>query len=264
VGFYFKIAPGVKIRATRRGLRASVGPRAARVHFGAGATGVSTGAGPVSLYHSVSGGRGGQRGTRPSQTSIAAHERQLRQAQKLEDAQELSAAFERIMNLHREDFATASAPVAPSPQPVDEASIRRRYEQEALRGLNMFQKSARAQARQRAEQAANFEINEETARLKQERAKLQQQLDQHWNRLLANDPDVVFATLSEAFEDNEAPAAVAGVQDGEVSVVVLAPDIDVLPERVPRITDAGNLSLQRITKGLRNALYKLLICGHVL
>ena len=49
MGFYFKIAPGVKIRATRRGLRPSVGPRAARVHFGAGGTGVSTGAGPVSL-----------------------------------------------------------------------------------------------------------------------------------------------------------------------------------------------------------------------
>src|SRR5258708_35018758 len=102
MGFYFKLAPGVKIGATRRGLRASVGPRAARVHFGAGGTGVSTGAGPVSLYHSVGGGRR-RRGTAPSRTAVAAYERQLRQAQKLEQAQALQAAFEGILNLHREE-----------------------------------------------------------------------------------------------------------------------------------------------------------------
>lgn len=63
MGFNFKIAPGVKIRASSRGLSASVGPRAARVHFGAGGTGVSTGVGPVSLCQSVGGGRGRRRGS---------------------------------------------------------------------------------------------------------------------------------------------------------------------------------------------------------
>ncbi len=121
MGFYFKLAPGVKIRATRRGLRASVGPRAARVHFGAGGTGVSTGAGPVSLYHSVGGGRGRRRGTGPSRTSIAAYERQLRQAQKLEQAQELQAAFEGILNLHREDWPAS----ARRRQPAGRLTLRR-------------------------------------------------------------------------------------------------------------------------------------------
>ena len=167
------------------------------------------------------------------------------------------------MNLHRQDFTTVSAPVVLSGA-VDAAAIRRRYEREALRGLNMFQRSARTVARERAEQAANFEISKKTSRLQQERVKLQQQLDQHWDRLLANDPEVLFATLSEAFEDNEAAAAVAGVQDGEVSVVVLTPNIDAIPERMPKITDAGNLSLQRVTKSMRNAFYALLVCGHVL
>lgn len=51
MGFPFKVAPGVGIRATSREVRASVRPRAARVHFGAGGTGFSTGAGPVSLYY---------------------------------------------------------------------------------------------------------------------------------------------------------------------------------------------------------------------
>ena len=263
MGFYFKLAPGVKIRATRRGLRASVGPRAARVHFGAGGTGVSTGAGPVSLYHSVGGGRG-RRGTAPSRTSVAAYERQLRQAQKLEQAQELQAAFEGILNLHREDFMPATAPVAPPPTVADMAGIRQRHEREALQGLNLFQRSARASARQRAAEAANREIEAETARIRREHADLQRDLDEQWHLLLANDPDIVFTTLTEAFEDNEAPAAMAGVHDGEASVVVMVPDVDAVPERMPKLTEAGNLSLAKLTKSARNSFYVQLVCGHIL
>ncbi len=264
MGFYFKIAPGVKIRATRRGMRASVGPRAARVHFGAGGTGVSTGAGPVSLYHSVGGGHGRRRAAEPSRTSIAAYERQLRQAEKLQQAEELRDAFVGIMNLHRQYLATVIAPVAPSPEPVDQTTIKRRHDQEALRGLNVFQRSARALARQQAADAATREIEMETARRQAERAELQRHLDEQWNRLLANDPDVVFATLTEAFEDNEAPAAVAGVHDGEASVVLMAPDADAVPERMPRLTEAGNLSLRKLTKTEGNSFYGLLMCGYIL
>jgi hypothetical protein len=57
MGFSLKLAPGVRIRALSRGLCTSVGPRAARVHFGAGRAGVSSGAGPVGFYSSLGGGR---------------------------------------------------------------------------------------------------------------------------------------------------------------------------------------------------------------
>jgi hypothetical protein len=40
------------IRITKRGVRASVGPRVARLHTGAG---ISTGAGPVSYYQPIRG-----------------------------------------------------------------------------------------------------------------------------------------------------------------------------------------------------------------
>jgi hypothetical protein len=40
-GLSFKVAPGVRIRASSRGIRTSVGPRAARVHIGAGRTTLS-------------------------------------------------------------------------------------------------------------------------------------------------------------------------------------------------------------------------------
>lgn len=263
MGFYFKLAPGVKIRATRRGVRTSIGPRVARVHVGAGGAGISTGAGPVSLYHSAGGGRR-RGGTGPSRASIAAHERQLRQAEKLEQAQELQTALNNITNRHREEFRSATAPVAPTPQPVDYSEILHRHERDALRGVKFFQRSARASALAEAGKTATLEAEAESAKQQREYAELQRQLDEQWNRLLANDPDTVFATLTEAFDDNEAPAAVAGVDDAEVSVVVMAPDLDAIPERMPEITDAGNVSLRKMTKSMRNSFYLLLVCGHVL
>jgi len=262
VGFYFKVAPGVRIRASSRGLRASVGPRAARVHFGAGGPGVSTGAGPVTLYHSVGGGRGRRSG--PSRTSIAAYERQVRQAQKREQAQELRTAFEHILTIHRQEFAPASPPVAPTSPPVGEEAIRRRFEDEALRGIGRLQRSARATARERAAAAAAWEIQQEKSKREQVRAALQRQLDEQWQRLLANDPDVVAATLTEAFEDNEAFAAAVGVHGDEAAVVVLVPSFDIIPERMPKLTEAGNLSLAKLGKRERNDYYTLLVCGHVL
>jgi hypothetical protein len=83
-----KLAPGVRVRASSRGVRASVGPRIARVHTGAGRTTLSSGIGPFTSSTSVggrrrpaSGGRG-PGGTSAPRTSLAALERQARQAQR--------------------------------------------------------------------------------------------------------------------------------------------------------------------------------------
>jgi hypothetical protein len=46
---------------TRRGVRARIGPRIARLHVGAGGTGFSTGAGPVSYYRPLRRRRRGRR-----------------------------------------------------------------------------------------------------------------------------------------------------------------------------------------------------------
>ena len=63
-GMSFKIAPGVRTRASSRGLRTSLGPGAARVHIGSGRTTVSTGAGPFTLWTGLVTGspRGGGAG----------------------------------------------------------------------------------------------------------------------------------------------------------------------------------------------------------
>ena len=69
---------------------------------------------------------------------------------------------------------------------------------------------------------------------------------------------------TEAFEDNEAPAAAIGIDGTELSLIVLVPNEDAVPERLPAATQAGNLTLRKLPKAERSALYLLLIAGHVL
>jgi hypothetical protein len=148
MGCWFKVAPGVRIRASSRGIRTSVGPRAARVHFGSGRTGFSSGAGPVSFYTSLGGGRrsGGRSGGRPP--SMASYQRQLAAAQKAEEAQRLAAALQEILNVHRTEFPPASPPVAPPPSLPDARTVHRRHERDALAGIGLLQRAARAEAKQ--------------------------------------------------------------------------------------------------------------------
>src|SRR5689334_1754194 len=81
MGFGIRVAPGVRISASSRGVRAGIGPRAARVHVGSGRTGFSTGVGPVTYYTSGSSRRRA-RGRAPS---LAAYERQVRAAERQEE-----------------------------------------------------------------------------------------------------------------------------------------------------------------------------------
>jgi hypothetical protein len=50
MGIYFG-----PFRFTKRGVRVRVGPRAVRLHFGAGGTGISTGAGAFTAYKTLGG-----------------------------------------------------------------------------------------------------------------------------------------------------------------------------------------------------------------
>jgi hypothetical protein len=262
MGFSVKIAPGVRVRASSRGVRTSIGPRAARVHVGSGRSGFSTGAGPVGFYTSLGGGS-----SRRRSTSVSSYQRQAvasqRAADKAAQARELAATFKTLLNVHREEFPPAIAPVAPLPQPPDRAEVQARHIKSALAGVGIFKlaerKAARAQAGWRAEQELRS-IHEQAAA--QQRSQ-QRSLDQMWAALNANDPEVVMTTLSEAFADNEAAAAPVGVQGAEVTVVVVAPDESIVPERMPDSTAAGNLTLRKLPKGERASFYTLAVLGHV-
>ena len=272
MGFSVKLAPGVRVRVSSHGVRAGVGPRIARVHVGTGRTGFSSGLGPFSVYGSVGGKRrrtsGGRGSGRPSAAALerqaAAARRMQAEADKAREAQRLAAIFQEIISLHRQDFPSVERPVAPMPAfPAPEA-VREWHEKNALGGIGMFDRAKRAAARQYAAQAAQADLNDKWRQAQAQQAQAQHELDRQWARLTGNDPDTVLATLAEAFEDNEAPAAAVGIDGAELSLIVLVPGEDAVPERLPATTQAGNLTLRKLPKGERSAFYLLLMAGHVL
>ncbi len=266
---YFKLAPGVRVRVGSRGVRTSIGPRAARVHIGGGyRPGVSTGAGPVTLYHSV----GGTRRRRPRSAShgqpgaatVAAYHRQAAAAAKSAEAQQITAALAGIESLHRHPAEPVSPPVGPDEPPADEDAIRRRAQSQALAGIRFWRRAERRAARQEAERRAQAEIAAARAEREHRHQQAQTELDARWNELRANDPEVTMATLAEAFEDNEMHAAPLSVHGAEATLAVIVPGEEIVPNHRPTTTQAGNLSLQKMTKTDRSGWYLTAVCGHVL
>ena len=97
MGFRIKVAPGVRVRVSSRGVRTSVGPRAARVHF------ISTGVGPVRAYTSLGGGRRSKSSS--SRRSVADYEAEIRREQRLE----------RLDNVQRLSHSSSSSRGDPHP-----------------------------------------------------------------------------------------------------------------------------------------------------
>lgn len=252
--FSARIAPGVRIRVTERGLRASVGPRAARLHVGAGRPGVSTGAGPLTFYQPI-GAASGRRG--PG----SAH---LRRAERAQEAQVLQDEIVRILALHQATFAPVQRPHLPPPDlpTLDDVQdgLRRRF----AAGLGMLDFRGRRAARERAEAEAPAEHKRLVAAAAAEHASRQRAVDLWWRKLTSCDPDTVLEYVNRALDDNEAPAAVLDVIGGELTVGVMVPDTDGVPQRKPATTQAGYATTKAMTKSDIAALHSELVYGHVL
>lgn len=268
MGFSVKLAPGVRVRSSSRGVRTSIGPRAARVHVGGGRAGFSTGIGPVSYYTSVgstkrSGGIGRSTGGSRA-AATGATSRQLEQAVQLDKAQEIASILSNILVIHRADFDPAERPMAALEAQGDRDQFIRAHERQAVDGIGIFHRAERKQAMLRARVEAEEQLEQHRQALEAERADRQVALDEEWSQLLDNDPDTVMAALAGAFEDNEAAAAPLGVEDGVASVMVQVPDPDLVPERMPSVTAAGNPSLRKMTKRERNDFYSLMVVGYAI
>lgn len=255
------------MRASSRGIRTSIGPRAARVHVGAGRAGFSTGAGPVGYYTSLGGTRrrsSPASGTSAATRQLASANRAAAAQNRVEEGGRLAEALTAVLSLHRAEFQPAERPVAPPPPPVDVAGIRAAHIQVAKARTGFFARADRKAALAEAERRTTAEVAAQHQRFAEQQAEWQASLDAQWEDLSRNRPSAVLSALAEAFEDNEAAAAAVGVEAAEVSLVVLVPPVSAIPERRPTVTEAGNLSLKKLTKREAADLYKMLVCGHVL
>lgn len=218
------------------------------------------------MYGSLSGIRRGSRRPSPTQyqRQAAALSAQLNAQQRIATARHLADSFQAILQLHRQVFPSAQRPVASPPPPVDQAAIRKHHLQQQLRGVGLFNRAERKKRRHAAEQVALWEVTERSQRLEQQRHDWQCSLDEGWARLCANDPNAVLPTLEDAFADNEAPAVAVAVDGGEVSLVVLVPGVEAVPDSWPSVTAANNISLRRLGKRERADYHTIMVCGHVL
>lgn len=270
MGFYFKVAPGVRVRLTGRGVRTSVGPRAARLHFGAGGLGVSTGVGPVSYYARVGGRSPSRRGpatttTRSSYAAASTKPEATPAAQaKAAEARALQGRFDEIQALNHLDFSDARPPMAPPPRPIDHGPFLAARIRSARSEASFFQFAARREAVRRARALAEQDYQAAAHHAVEAMYQYQGQLDAWWASMCAGEQDTVLGALAAAFEDNESRAAAVGMSGTTVSLVVVVPPISDVPERRPSTTASGNLSLKRLTKTETHQVYKVLVAGHVL
>lgn len=251
MGFYIRVAPGLRLRLTSRGVRASIGPRISRLHFGAGGPGISTGAGLISYYQPLDIGGGAA----PIARGRAA---------KLEQARQVNAIWDRLMRVHQAQFPEVEAPVIQRPDVPEQQVLVRQRRKQAVKGIGWLRRAERRRARDLAEAQARSDWRQMNADADVEQARQQQQADAWWARLLANDPQAVMDQLADAFEDNESPAAPLDVAGSEVSIALLAPPDDAIPARMGKVTAAGNPSLAKLPKAERGTLVTSIILGYAL
>lgn len=261
MGLYLRVAPGVKLRMTRRGARAGIGPRAARVWVGAGGTGVSTGAGPVSLYKGLHR-RSRRRG--PTRTSMTAYNRQVRQAHRAEEIRLAGASLRAMTTVHQHVFEPATRLQAPPVAAVDEKAIRSKLRAKGREGIPWWRPGRRRRARELADEQAPIEVAQQERRLANERRGIQASLDEEWERLQRNDAVAVMSALEEAFSDNGAPAVPIDCRGDRATVVILMEGEEEVPERVPAVTPGGRPTLRRLSKTDRNGLYRAWVYSNIL
>lgn len=128
----FKVAPGVRIGASSRGISAGIGPRAARVHVGTRGVGVSSGVGRLSTYSHLSGDGGDRgstsRGRRASyggatKASIAAREREAKDVAREADIDRVAALEKALISVHEASFPAAEHVILSPPDEVDPQPI---------------------------------------------------------------------------------------------------------------------------------------------
>lgn len=263
-GMSFKVAPGVRIRASSRGVRTSIGPRGARVHVGAGRTTISSGAGPFTVWTGVGPNRSSRAGYRRSAggagtPSLAALQRQTAAAQRADEISRVMDLERSLLTLHLEEFPAAQRLIAPPPREPDVAALIQSRLTQALDGVPLLAWSRRRETKEWAHKAGTADADVQRQQAKTAQVALQRDFDEYWNCLTHHDQATVHQALENAFEDNQSPAACIDVDTDDgihfATVVIIFGPPDLVPERQPALTPTGRPTLHKRTKSERNNFY---------
>lgn len=252
-GLGFRVAPGVRLRATGRGPRISLGPRIARVHLGGGRAAVSAGTGPLTVWSTLSGGG---HHTTPEGTPTA--------SQKAADWSDLRSHLDALLSAHAQPVVRSVPPQVPRRPPPARIQVRRERAAQIAGAAPRWRADRWIAAWRRAGDDLDTEVAARRALVVAEDDAAQQEADAWWEALLANDPQVVTDHLDQGLASHAIPASVTAVEGATVHVVLAVHEPEALiGPREPTVTEAGNLSLARMTKTRRHELYRAAISSAV-
>lgn len=255
----FRLAPGLRLSTSSRGLRVHAGPRLARLHFGGGRTGASTGAGPFTWYESVS--PSSNVSPKPVDTSGMTPA----QAAKARQVADVSLAWERLHGQHRLEFPEARAPGTVAAEPVPMFGVLlRESELFALARVGRLDRTARREGRRVARADAEARALELLERGLSDRQARQQQADAQWAALIAGEPAATEGAIAAALESRGVQVVVQSLSESAVRMVLQLPGDDVVPSHEPSVTPGGAPTLKKITKTQVAAVVREVAAGRVL
>lgn len=263
MGFRVKIAPGIRVGISSRGVRTSVGPRIARVHVGGGRTGFSTGVGPISYYTHIGGRISGNKSTSPDYSMVHYDSED-------EDAKyDIHSAIQDVIGhwvyAHLEEFEERKNRVAQQRQVASFEEIFESYKNQELKGISILNFKDRKVAIEKARINAMTKKAEFDASSFEEHSKLQAELDSSWLKRDQGDPNETYSRLTDAFADNDSRAAVVDINDDSsaITVVVLLPGTDVLPKLESEFS-VDYIRIEKMRTKTKNRIYQELVASQVL
>lgn len=259
----FKVAPGVRISASSRGVRSSIGNSKGRVSYGGGRTyasakiaGVRVSGSNSSRSNSPRGNEGTQAVRRPTLAQLERAERAAAHDAAIDELRRLEKS---LVTLHHESFPSAMLHEVQAPEPADQTALRDDLKKSLLSKVGRFKFSQRRAAKARAAELAVEEAERLDAENKDLYLRYCEDARQSRDRLLNHDTEMVIEALEAAYADNasEATCVDAGIEGGVryATVVVVFGTVDSIPERTPTVTPAGKTTSKKRNKSDRNALY---------
>jgi hypothetical protein len=195
---------------------------------------------------------------------VLALERQQRAEDRTAYVRQVAETDLHLTSLHRAEFAPAAEPHLAPPAATNVAALTSQLQAKAISAVPWWQLRVRRDARRSAAWTGPGLAAEMDNKAAAEHQQLVAQSAERWTRLLANDPETVLEELEAAFADNESPAAAVSCRGDQVDVVVLFPDINLVPEVKPAMTPGGKPTVKPRTKTERNAIYAYARGGTVL
>lgn len=256
------LAPGVRLRATSRGVRASVGSLAEGSHAGADDAGIRKGAGPISYALSADGPAGAQPASPlgSARPTLAQLHTEARTADKAESIQLVLQAESDLTTRHLIEVPINQPAFAAAAEPVDPERLERSFRRQAMADVGWFNRELRRAARIEARTAADAVANEQYTTALQEAERLRSAFHERWNALSAHDRDTVVEAVDEALAEHasESTCVDAGIDsDSEryVSCVVTLGHPELVPNRYVATNLAGRPALKKRSRSAINDLY---------